>query len=84
MLVMAASRCDPIVRAEGSLKVAPEAPEAPAGEGVAGGAFDVERVEEAGAGGGAAGVDGVVLLAGVWGGFAAAEEDAATGATLGC
>lgn len=67
MFAIAAFRCSPIARAEGSLKDAPVAPVAAgAGEGVAGGAPPV--VPE-GAACGAAGVDVVVVTgAGVAGG----------------
>jgi hypothetical protein len=68
MLAMAASRSLPIVRAEGSLKLGPDACVAGAGDGVAG-AFCVEPDECAGAAGGAgvwaaagAGVEGAALL----------------------
>jgi hypothetical protein len=77
MLAMTASRSLPIVRAEGSLKLGPDACVAGAGEGVAG-AFCVVPDEAAGAGG-AAGVS-ATALAGVEG--AALLEDAADG--LGC
>jgi hypothetical protein len=70
MLAMAASRSPPMVKAEGSLKLGPEACVAGAGEGVAG-AFCVVADEGAGAAGAAgvcgaaaagAGVDGGALL----------------------
>lgn len=77
MLAIAASRCAPRARADGSLKSADPAP-AGAGDGVAGG-FDV--VFEAGAGAvGAAGVC-AELGAGVEG--AAGVDDEAAGAGFG-
>ena len=84
MLEIAASRWEPIAKAEGSLKVAPLGAPAPAGEGVAGGSMDVVEVDAAaGAGGGAAGVAGCVVLAGVDGTLAAAAVVEVTGAGLG-
>ena len=66
MLAMAASRSFPMVKAEGSLKLGPEACVAGAGEGVAG-AFCEAADEGAGAEG----------AAGVWTGAGAGVEGAA-------
>lgn len=87
MLATAASRCDPSVRADGSLKVPPSVvePVAPAGagDGVAG--TSCAEVFDAGAG--AAGGAGVCAVTGTGVAGALEEEevlDALAGAAFGC
>lgn len=87
MLATAASRCDPSVRADGSLKVPPSVvvPVDPAGAGVGVAGTSCAEVFKAGAG--AAGGVGVCAFTGTGVAGALEEEealDALAGAALGC